>query len=127
MMFLELHLLDNDEKIILNINRINSIYQKNGATYIYAGEVTYRVKESYEHIKELTNNCINEKWQMKSKDIAIKEVTGYSSAYPNICNLKLLPNIDRTWITIQDDVGTSMSIKLSDLSDVIETKTERLE
>ena len=64
---------------------------------------------------------------MKSKDIAIKEVTGYSSAYPNICNLKLLPNIDRTWITIQDDVGTSMSIKLSDLSDVIETKTERLE
>ena len=56
---------------------------------------------------------------MKSKDIAIKEIKGFSSAYPNICNLKLLPNIDGTWITIQDDVGTSMTIKLSDLSDFI--------
>ena len=56
---------------------------------------------------------------MKSKDTAIKEVKGFSSAYPNICNLKLLPNIDGSWITIQDDVGTSMTIKLSDLSDFI--------
>lgn len=56
---------------------------------------------------------------MKSKDIAIKKVKGFSSAYPNICNLKLLPNIDGTWITIQDDVGTSMTIKLSELSDFI--------
>lgn len=56
---------------------------------------------------------------MKSKDTAIKEVKGFSSAYPNMCNLKLLPNIDGTWITIQDDVGTSMTIKLSDLSDFI--------
>ena len=46
----------------------------------------------------------------------IKKVKGFSSAYPNICNLKLLPNIDGTWITIRDDVGTSMTIKLSDLS-----------
>ena len=59
-MFLELHLLDNDEKIMLNINRINSVYQTNEATYIYVGEVTYRVKENYEHIKELINNCIEE-------------------------------------------------------------------
>ena len=58
---------------------------------------------------------------MKSKDTAIKEVKGFSSAYPNICNLKLLPNIDGTWITIQDDVGTSMTIKLSDLSDFIKS------
>lgn len=56
---------------------------------------------------------------MKSKDTAIKKVNGFSSAYPNICNLKLLPNIDGGWITIQDDVGTSMTIKLSDLSDFI--------
>lgn len=27
--------------------------------------------------------------------------------------------MDGTWITIQDDVGTSMTIKLSDLSDFI--------
>lgn len=58
---------------------------------------------------------------MKSKDTTIKKVKGYSSTYPNICNLKLLPNIDWTWITIQDDVGTSMTIKLSDLSDFIKT------
>ena len=56
---------------------------------------------------------------MKSKNATIKKVKGYSSAYPNICNLKLLPNIDGGWITIQDDVGTSMTIKLSDLSDFI--------
>lgn len=56
---------------------------------------------------------------MKSKDTAIKKVKGFSSAYPYICNLKLFPNIDGTWITIQDDVGTSMTIKLSDLSDFI--------
>ena len=56
---------------------------------------------------------------MESKDTAIKEIKGFSSAYPNICNLKLLPNIDGTWITIQDDVGTSMTVKLSDLSDFI--------
>lgn len=47
-------------------------------------------------------------------DIAIKKIKGFISAYPNICNLKLLPNIDGTWITIQDDVGTSITIKLSD-------------
>ena len=49
----------------------------------------------------------------------IKEIKGFSSMYPYICNLKLLPNIDGTWITIQDDVGTSMTVKLSDLSDFI--------
>lgn len=53
------------------------------------------------------------------KDIAIKEVKGFSSAYPYMCNLKLLPNIDGTWITIQDEVGTSITVKLSDLSDFI--------
>lgn len=51
------------------------------------------------------------------KDKAIKEVKGYSSAYPYICSIKLLPSLDRNWITIQDDVGTSMTVKLSDLSD----------
>ncbi len=54
-MFLELHLLDNNEKIMLNINHINSIYQTNGKANIYAGEVVYRVKESYEDIKMILN------------------------------------------------------------------------
>lgn len=49
----------------------------------------------------------------------VKKTKGFSSAYPNMCNLKLLPNIDGTWITIQDNVGTSMTVKLSDLSDFI--------
>lgn len=52
-MFLELHLLDDGEKIMLNINRINSIFQTNGITNIYAGEDVYRVKESYEDIVKL--------------------------------------------------------------------------
>lgn len=55
-MFLELHLSENNEKIMLNINRINSIYQTNGKAEIYVEEVVYRVKESYEQIKELINN-----------------------------------------------------------------------
>lgn len=50
------------------------------------------------------------------KNITIKEIKGFSSAYPNICDLKLLPNRDGTWLTIQDNVGTSLTIKLSDLS-----------
>lgn len=53
------------------------------------------------------------------KNTAVKKIKGFSSAYPNMCDLKLLPNIDGTWITIQDDVGTSMTVKLSDLSDFI--------
>lgn len=52
---------------------------------------------------------------MTNKYTVIKKVKGFSSAYPNVCNLKILPNIDGTWITIQDDVGTSITIKLSDL------------
>jgi hypothetical protein len=55
-MFLELHIFENDEKIMLNINRIQSIYQEKAATYIYIGEVAYRVKESYEDVIK----CINE-------------------------------------------------------------------
>jgi len=56
-MFLELHLLDNDEKIMVNINRINTIYQIKGTTNIYIGEVVYRIKENYEQIKESINKC----------------------------------------------------------------------
>lgn len=55
-MFLELHLFDDDEKVTLNINRIQSIYQKKGATYIYIGEIVYRVKESYEDVIKSINN-----------------------------------------------------------------------
>jgi hypothetical protein len=54
-MFLELHLSDNNEKIMLNIDRVQSIYQTGGATYIYIGEIVYRVKESYGQIRELIN------------------------------------------------------------------------
>lgn len=55
-MFLELHLSENDEKIMLNIDRINSIYQANGRTNIYVGEVVYRVKESYEDVAKSIYN-----------------------------------------------------------------------
>lgn len=49
-MFLELHLSSNNEKIMVNINRINSIYQEKGKVYIYVGEIVYKVKENYEDI-----------------------------------------------------------------------------
>lgn len=49
----------------------------------------------------------------------IKMIKGFSSAYLAVCDLKILSNIDGTWVTIQDNVGTSMTIKLSDLSDLI--------
>ena len=55
MMFLELTLYDNNEKMMININRINSIYQTNKKTNIYVGDVVYQVKESYEQIKEAIN------------------------------------------------------------------------
>ena len=54
-MFLELTLSDNNAKILFNINRINSIYQK-GTTYIYVGEVVYQVRESYEEIVNAIKN-----------------------------------------------------------------------
>jgi hypothetical protein len=59
MSFLELHLSDNNEKIMLNINRINSIYQTNGKVEIYTGEVVYRVKESYEDIAKCIDKYYN--------------------------------------------------------------------
>lgn len=58
-MFLELTLSDNNAKIIFNINRINSIYQIKGATNIYAGEVVYQVRESYEEILKAINRYCN--------------------------------------------------------------------
>ncbi len=58
-MFIELHLAENENKIILNITRVNSIYQINGTTNIYVGEVIYRVKESYEEIAEAINKYSN--------------------------------------------------------------------
>ena len=58
-MFLELHLSDDNEKIMLNINQINSIYQTNGKVNIYVGEVVYRVKESYEDIAKCIDKYYN--------------------------------------------------------------------
>ena len=55
--FIVLHLSDNDEKIILNIDRINSIYQEEKTVNVYIGEVVYRVKESYEDIIKFINKC----------------------------------------------------------------------
>lgn len=56
-MFLELHKAENDEKIMLNLDKIQSIYQEKAATYIYIGQIVYRVKESYEEIVEFINKC----------------------------------------------------------------------
>lgn len=59
-MFLELHLFENlfedDEKILLNINKIQCIGQSKGITYIDVGDSIYRVKESYEDVIKAINN-----------------------------------------------------------------------
>ena len=58
-MFLELHLPENNEKIMLNINRINSIIQMGEGTNVYIGEVVYRVKESYDDIAKHIDKYYN--------------------------------------------------------------------
>lgn len=51
--FIELHLLDDDEKIIINMDRIRSVYRWKGITYVYIGETAYKVKESYEDMRRI--------------------------------------------------------------------------
>lgn len=60
-MFLELHKWDNNEKIMLNIDMIQSIYQEKEASYIYIGQIVYRVKESYEDIAK----CIDKYYEYR--------------------------------------------------------------
>lgn len=49
--FIELHLMDgSNETIMINIDRVKSIYSYEGITRVYVGEVEYKVKESYENI-----------------------------------------------------------------------------
>lgn len=54
-----------------------------------------------------------------SEDTSIKKVRGFSTTYPSLCNLKLFQNIDGTWLTAQDDIGVSITIKMSDLNDFV--------
>ena len=55
-MFLELHLLDDNTKILLNIQMIQCIGQAKGITYISYYDSILRVKESYEDVVEAINN-----------------------------------------------------------------------
>lgn len=55
-MFLELHLLDDNTKTLLNIQMIQCIGQAKGITYIVIGDSILRVKESYEDVIEIINN-----------------------------------------------------------------------
>lgn len=55
-MFLELHLLDDNTKTLLNIQKIQCIGQAKGITYIVIGDSILRVKESYEDVVEAINN-----------------------------------------------------------------------
>lgn len=49
--FIELHLMDgSNETIMINIDRVKSIYSYKGITRVYVGEVEYKVKESYENM-----------------------------------------------------------------------------
>lgn len=59
MQFLQLQLKNNNEKILINIDKIISIYQIKGTTNVYAGEVVYEVKEKYEEIVDALNHYYN--------------------------------------------------------------------
>ena len=59
MIFFELHLSDNNEKIMLNTDHINSIYQTEGTTNIYVGKVVYQVRESYDDIAKVIEKYYN--------------------------------------------------------------------
>jgi len=58
-MFIELHSEENDKKIMLNINRINSVLQMSDGANVYAGDSVYRVKESYEDIAKCIDKYYN--------------------------------------------------------------------
>lgn len=49
-MFLELTFYSNDEKLLININRVSAIYPGAGTTDIIVDGVVYSVKESYEAV-----------------------------------------------------------------------------
>ena len=59
MQFLQLQLKNNNEKILINIDKIISIYQIKGITNVYVGEVVYEVKEKYEEIVDALNHYYN--------------------------------------------------------------------
>lgn len=74
-MFLELHLLYNDEKVMFNIDRINSVYQERSTVNVYIGEDVYKVKESYENIVKRINKCYKSiKVDRSNKESPIKLV-----------------------------------------------------
>lgn len=50
-MFIELHMLHDNRKLMLNINNIQCVGQLDGITYIDFGDDIFQVKESYEQIR----------------------------------------------------------------------------
>lgn len=54
-MFLELTFYSNDEKLLININRVSVIYPGVQTTDIVVDGVVYAVKESYKDIVEAIN------------------------------------------------------------------------
>ena len=52
-MFIELHMLDNNEKIMISIDKIQCISQVNGMTAVRLVDCVFRVKESYEQIRQM--------------------------------------------------------------------------
>ena len=49
-MFIELHMLDDNEKMLMNINKIQSLGQMEGIVCIDVGDSIFRVRESYDQI-----------------------------------------------------------------------------
>ena len=51
-MFLELHMLEDDKKIMVNVNKIQCIGHVNDAVVVDVVDSVFRVKESYEQIRQ---------------------------------------------------------------------------
>lgn len=49
-MFLELHMLEDDKKIMVNVSKIQCIGHVNDAVVVDVVDSVFRVKESYEQI-----------------------------------------------------------------------------
>lgn len=51
-MFIELHMLEDDKKIMINVNKIQCIVHHEGVMVVDVGDCIFRVKESYEQIRK---------------------------------------------------------------------------
>ena len=60
-MFFELTLYSTEEKVLINVDRIDAIYPFMGMTNILVGKEIFEVKESYENITKCLQKALRRK------------------------------------------------------------------